>query len=266
MGLGQVIGATLLVGTGALCSLLGVGHLWNYYRMRSATPADVRRLDDPEGEVEFEGVARVHESTSRSPFTDTEAVLQRWKVRERRESSDGSNWHTLDAGGSIHPFVLETDTGSVLVEAADATPYLTETTERRVEPDETPPPAIEEYLSNADDVDREHRRPRLYTERRLDPGDDVYVYGPVLETGLSVDLPGGVDADVGVDDPDHGWTLGEDSLSELREQVRSDTDQFVLTNDDEAGAQRHMLKTGAVWTAFGLLMISLPLVGLVLLG
>ncbi len=259
MALAQVIGVAVLMSVvGMVVTLIGVGHLWNYRRMKGASPADVRRLDDEGDEVELAGTAEVHETSSRSPFTDTETLVQEWKTEEYSQSSRSGNWNTLDSGESTHPFVVETDTGDVLVQATDATPYLETTTEIRVAPDESPPPPVAEYLTNTEGVERDHDQARRYVESRLDPGGDVHVFGPVRETGLSVDLPGGVDAVVGVDDPDYGWTAGEDSLSDLVEQVRSDTDQFIVTNADETGAQRRMLRIGALWLGLGLVMLSVP--------
>jgi hypothetical protein len=260
----QILAAfVLLGGAGALMAFVGGGYLWTYHRLQGSSPVELRTLGDPGGEVELAGTARVHDETTRTPFTDTESLVYEWKVQEYSPGpgSESPSWLTQDSGSANHPFVLYDGTGTALVEAHGSSPHLQRTTEVEVGPGETPPGPIAEYIDAADAVDREFDRTHRFEERRLDPGDEVHVLGPVRESGASFDLPGGVDAVVGVENPGkRGWTVGEDSLADLREQIGSDTVQFIVSNADEAGAEKHLRSMGALWFGLGVFFVALPFV------
>lgn len=245
---------------GVLMAVFGAGHLWNYARMKRSDPVDIQHVDVPSGTVELTGTAQVHEDTSRSPFTDTETLLCDWKAEYYSPSREGSNWNLLKSGETRHSFLLQDETGTVLVDIDGASPYLQDTTTIEVEGDESPPPAIQEFLEASDEIDREHDRTRRYHESRLDPGDDVHVFGPICEPGSSVD------AVVGVENPDErGITIGEDDLtwSTIVDKVNSDTDQFIITSAGETGAERQMLKMGAIWFGMGLVFLVVSVAVLV---
>lgn len=261
----QAVIVLFCLGIGGLIALVGVGYLQTYNRVRKTDPVTIRRLTDTDSEVELSGTVQVHEATSVSPFTGTECVVQDWKAEEYLGGGEGSNWSTLDFGETRHPFQLEDGTGAVLVEPDGATLELTGEEIVEVGPDESPPPAVTDYLAETDRVDREHSRKRRYTERRLDPGEDIHVLGPVRRAGHSFDMPGGVDAVVGLDDPDRGFTVGEDGLSELVDQFKTDTMRFVVTAGSEREAQRHLLKRGLFIAGFGIVFGLVPVVFVVFL-
>lgn len=245
---------------GVLMAVLGAGHLWNYARMKRSDPIDIQHVDVPSGTVELTGTARVHEDTSRSPFTDTETLLCDWKAEYYSPSREGSNWNLLKSGETRHSFLLHDETGTVRVDIDGASPYLQETRTIEVEGDESPPPPIQTFLEATDEIDREHDRARRYHESRLDPGDDVHVFGPIRKSGASID------AVVGVENPDErGITIGEDDLtwSTITDKVSSNPDPFIITNAGEAGAERQMLKLGAIWFGMGLVFLVVSVVVLV---
>lgn len=257
-------------GGGALLSLLGIGYLVSAVRVKRSDPVDVRALRDPAGAVELEGTAGVHEDTDRSPFTDTESLVHRWRIERRRPgggTSGTSKWATVDAGVETHPFVLDDETGAVLVEPAGANLQLETTETVGVDGGESPPATVADYLESTADLEVDDDQERRFHEARLDPGDDVHVVGPVRETGHSVDLPGGVDAVLGVEDPgDREFTLGEDGFRDFVDPMRSTAgDRFVVSNSDEAGTARNMLKKGALWFGMGVLFLAVA-VGVVLFG
>ncbi len=245
---------------GALMVVIGVGHMGNYLKLKGTDPVDIRDLTVPSDEVELVGTARVHENTGRTPFTDTESLLYEWKVKEYRPSpgssassaSSGSNWSLLDSGDQAHPFVLEDETGTVLVDTNGASPYLQTSTVIEVEGDESPPLPVAQFLQSTDEVDREHDRTRRYHELRLDPGGDVHVLGPVRESG-----PQAVDAVIGVDNPDRAIVVGEDSLSTIIDKLKSENSQFIVTNADEHGTKQQMLQIGALFFGMGLFFLGI---------
>lgn len=258
---GQAIIVLVCLAIGGLIALVGVGYLQTYNRVRKTDPVSVRRLTDTDTEVELSGTAKAHEATNRSPLTDTECLAHDWKVKQYRGSgTKGSNWSTLDAGETRHPFRLVDGTGTALVGPEGATLELTTEETIEVGPDESPPRAIDDYLDETDEIDREHDRKRRYTEQRLEPGDDVHVFGPVQRVDHSVDMPGGADAMIGLDDPDRGFTVGEDGLPELVEQIKADTVRFVITSGTEREAKQNLLKKGLALAGFGTVFALIPVV------
>jgi hypothetical protein len=243
---------------GAFMGFVGVGHLWNYARLRQTDPVPVRELRSPSGAIELEGTARPHEHTSRSPFTDTRTLVHEWKVEEYSASEQGSKWSQLASGDEQHSFRLEDDTGTALIDIRGGSPYLQTTTTITVEPDESPPPAIAQFLQSSDEVDREPNRTRRYSESRLDSGAPVHVYGPVRNDAPAADARASVDAVIGVDDPDRGFTVGEDSLnfSNLAELFTAEAEQFIVTNAGEREAEQQMLKIGLLFSGVGLLFLG----------
>jgi hypothetical protein len=258
--LGQAMIVFLCLGIGGLMALVGVGYLQTYTRVRKTDLVPVRQLTDTGSEVELAGTARTHEATTRSPFTDTECVVLDWSAERYIGGSEGSSWSTLDEGEARHPFRLDDGTGTALIGPRGATLELTNEQVIKVESDESPPPGVSDYLDETDELDREHDRKRRYTEQRLEPGDDVHVFGPLQRVGHAVDMPGGADAMIGVDDPDRGFTVGEDRLSELVDRIKADTLRFVITTGTEREARRHLLKKGLGIAGFGVVFGLIPLV------
>lgn len=253
---GATIGFALMGGTGILLLLVGGRYLGRYVRMARSDPVDMGRIGDPSDPVELTGEVAVHDGTSRAPFTGTESVLHEWEVRENRgDSRNSGGWSTLDWGQELHPFVLDDGTGAVLVEAAEASRELVETTTFHIDEGESPPPNIASFLDASDQVSREQVGERKYEERRIDPGDEAYVVGPVRKSGHTFDLPGRVDAVVGVEDPDRAGGL-LDWLS---------PGTFIVANTGEAATRGQMLRKGGLWFVAGLLFLAIP-AGVLLLG
>jgi hypothetical protein len=258
---GQAVIILACIGIGGVIALVGLGYLQMYSRVRKTDPTVIAQVTRTDTEVELTGTARPHESVSTSPFTETACLAHDWAVTEDRNSGgSGSSRVTLDAGEVREPFVLEDETGTALVMPASATLELTDEETITVDPAESPPPAISQYLAEADDIDPEHGRERKYTEQRLRVGAEIHVLGPVQAVSQSTELPGDVDALIGVDNPDRGFTVGEDGLSDLVEQIKADTVQFVITIGGERQAERHLLKKGLAIAAFGVLFALIPLV------
>jgi len=250
-------------GIGGFLAFVGVGYLQTYRNVRRMDPVDIRALGDPTGSVEFEGTAEAHEETFQSPLTDTDCLVHEWRVERYRKSTNGSNWRTRDSGEASTRFLLDGETGAVLIEPGGASIHAEESDTVEVDPDESPPAPVQAYLRETDAVDSDPDHKRRYHESRLEPGDDVYVYGPVRENAHSADIPGPASAVVGLENPDeHRLELGGTSLSDVLDRVRSDgeVDRFLLANDDEASAERTFLNIGLFALAVSLFFLSLPVV------
>lgn len=245
-----------LVG-GGFVVLVGVGQLQNYWAMRGSEPADVRHLEAASDSVELAGRARAHDGPWRSPFTATPTLVAEWEVSqyEHGGTSTGKTWRFVDGGERRDPFRLDADAGRVLVEPGGAQLNVDTTETVEVAPDESPPPAVDDFLEADDRVDREPDRPRRYREARVEPGDDVHVFGPVRAVAPDPEVPNGVDAVVGVEDhEERAIQVGEDDLSTMAEKVDRENFRYVLTKGEEAEAERRQLKSGLFWLSVGLLV------------
>jgi len=256
--LGQIIIVIVCLVIGGAVALVGFGYLQTYNRARKTDPTPLRRVTDTGSEVELSGTAEVHETTSAPPFTNTGCLAHEWQVKRHDAGSD-SGWTRLDSGNERNPFQLDDGTGTALVDPDGATLELTDTKTIEIDADETPPPGIDEYLERTEQVNGDIARKHRYIERRLEPGDDVHVFGPVQRTGHSADMPGGVDAIIGVTDADRGFTVGEDGLTELVDQIKTDTMRYVITPGEEKEAERHLLKQGLLFAGFGIVFALIPL-------
>jgi hypothetical protein len=262
---GQFVIVLFCLGIGGMIALVGAGYVQTYNRVRKTDPVDVRRLTDTDSEVELAGTAHAHEETSQSPLTDTECIAYDWEVERYLGGGRGSNWSTIASGETRHPCRLDDGTGIALVDPNGATLELLTEETIEVEPYESPPPEVGDYLERTETVDREHDYTRRYTETRLEPGDDIHVLGPVRRLAHSVEMPGDADAVIGVSDPDRGFTVGEDGLSKLVDQIKTDTMRFMITTGDEREAERHLLTKGLFIAGFGIVFALLPVVFVVAL-
>lgn len=181
-------GVFLVVG---LVQLARAGsELRTVYHILTNDPIPIRELPTRSGPVEIEGTAAVADGHDpvRSIFTETPCLAYEYEVEEYRSSGKNSSWHTLDEGSMAVPFVVEDETGAVRVRPDNAE-FRFEDHTLRVDGGQEPPERIREYIARTDDVDPQNKsldvvvtelnygNDQRFTERRLDPGEDVYVYG-----------------------------------------------------------------------------------------
>ncbi|WP_435346278.1 GIDE domain-containing protein [Haloarchaeobius sp. HRN-SO-5] len=171
-------------------ALLGYGAVvvTKIRRISQDDPKSAYRVRDG-GRFEVEGTARPHDEVVRSPFTDTPCLACQWTVEEYKQSGKHSHWATVDRGTWTVPFVLEDDTGRVLVDPEGATLSLGESRTVEVDGGDAPPTSVQEFIdanARVDDEDTEldlklfsvaTGNDRRYVEKRLDDGEHVYVYG-----------------------------------------------------------------------------------------
>jgi hypothetical protein len=262
---GQFLIVLVCLGIGGAIALVGVGYLQTYNQIRKREPVDIRQVNNTTDDVELTGTVQPHEETIDAPFTGTECVVVDWEAEAYLPSGDSSDWRTRNSGLDQQAFQLQDATGTVLVDPEGA--GLERLSEETIEvgPDESPPPEISNYLESTEVIDRDESRKHRYVEKQLTPGDEVHVYGPVRQGGHSVDVPDGVDAVIGRDDPDSSFTVGEDGLAELIDQIKAESVHFVITAGDEQEAKQHLLKRGLSIAGFGLVFGLLPLVMVVAL-
>jgi hypothetical protein len=156
LGVGRGIWLLLIAGLLAGGSVL-LGR-WSF-----ASLAEMRQLERVpavsvrgvlEGEVNLTGQTRVLESTMRSPGSNTPSLIYRYVVERRERDSDGdSKWVTVSDQTRFVPFLLEDETGAV-----------------RVDPSATARIAMRRSW-------QQRRGDMRYTEYRVDPGVELFVFG-----------------------------------------------------------------------------------------
>lgn len=150
------------------------------------------------GPISISGTANQYEDTLVSPFTATDCLALEYEVEERRTTQHGTSWVEIDSGRAAVPFLLEDETGSVLVKPTRVRLGLDTSETIDVDGGEPPPDRIQEFIERNADVDSEERtwdlkiielkvgNDRRDIERRLDPGESVTVFGEVRnEPGVS---------------------------------------------------------------------------------
>lgn len=161
------------------------------YRVLSTPTGRVSDLlTDSSRTIELHGRARADGTVRSGPFTGMDCLLCETVVEEYESSQHGGSWTEVDSTTRSVPFVLEDESGSVLVDPRMADVRLDRDTESiRVDGGIAPPDRIQRYIEDNDDVSCENSRldlrlfsvatgaDRRYTERRLRPGGDVYVLG-----------------------------------------------------------------------------------------
>ncbi|WP_276272725.1 GIDE domain-containing protein [Haloarcula litorea] len=188
MVLVELVGVAALAVGGYLCHA-GWRELRTVYHVLRGDPHPVRELDGYTGPVEVEGTAAADEAgTVTAPFTGSECLAYTYEVAELRSSGKSSSWHTLDEGAAGVDFLVDDGTGRVRVDPDGADLRLGEHSVR-VSPGTELPDRLAEYVAATDAVDEQDRTVNLlvtelhvgneqrFTERRLDVGESVYVYG-----------------------------------------------------------------------------------------
>ena len=249
-----------LVALGALAVgsyLLYAGgrRLSTVYHILRSDPLPVRDLHGHRGPVEIEGRAVEGDAgTVTAPFTGSRCLAYTYEVEELRQSGKSQSWETLDTGMGGVDFVVDDGTSRVLVDPAGADIHL-ESHSVTVPPGTELPERLARYVAGTDAVDPQDRvidlritqfnvgNKQRFTERRLDVGETVYVYGqatrgPAVEWGSSL-----VDAMVGDGDG---------------------TPVFVISDTDERGTAWRIAR-GGLWRA-GLGLVFLAVVAVVAAG
>ena len=253
MVLGQLVLLAVLAVAGYLL-FVGGRELRTVYHILRNDPLPVRDLHGRRGPVEIEGRAvEGDDGTVEAPFTGSRCLAYTYEVEELRSSGKSESWQTLDTGMDGVDFVVDDGTGRVLVNPDGADIHL-ESHSVTVPAGTELPDRLAEYVAATDAVDPQDRTVNLlvtelnvgnrqrFTERRLDVGEDVYIYGlarkgPAVEWGSNL-----VDALVGD---------GEG------------TPVFVISDTDERGTAWRIARGGLWRVGLGIgLLAVVVLVGL----
>lgn len=165
--------ATIFVGFLFVAMALGAvfGANWfshsqfDHLRQLQSAP-ELSSEDFDGGEVRVEGTAVSHGHTRSAPLTNTDTLAYRYRHTEEIERDDETETNTVRSTRRATNFAVETDDGeTVIVQASGRADDI----EFRYE-----------HRSRERDRERGRRGRRIthrHTERRIDPGDDVFVFG-----------------------------------------------------------------------------------------
>jgi hypothetical protein len=195
---------------------IGLRELVVTYRILVTEPTPVTDLPTASGPVEVTGVAWIHERTLKAPLTKRSCLAYEWAIQEKRTDEEGdTEWVTVDSGRENVPFVVEDETGSVLVDPRDA--------EFRLEKKRTVRRGLPGLSIGP--FDFSFGRARRYLETRLDPDEPVYVYGTVTPAPAESDDADRVDARIEEGQP---FIVADGTESEVTLRVLGKAVVYVL--------------------------------------
>lgn len=234
------IGGYLLLG--------GSRRLADVYHILRSNPYPVRDLHGYRGPVEITGRAvEGDDGTVTAPFTGSPCLAYTYEVEELRSQGKGQSWETLDTGMAGVDFVVDDGTGRVLVDPDGADIHL-ESHPVTVPAGTELPERLARYVQSTDAVEPQDKTVNLlvtevtlgnrqrFTERRLDVGEEVYVYGQATR-GPSVEWGSNL-VDATVRDGDG-------------------TPVFVVSDTDERGTAWRIARGGLWRAALGLGCLAL---------
>lgn len=237
------VGVFALVGV-ALLAYAG-RDLFVAYRLWRLDPTPVADLPNVSGPVEIEGRAFVHEETLDSPFTGTPCLACEWRVEEERHDDDGTDWVTVASGSEAVPFRVEDDTANVLVYPAGVDLRLAGESPIRVDGGNRPPERIQRFIDTNEDVGPEDTSfdlgplsittgdDRRYYESRLDPDEQVYVYGtPVYSPGVG------------------------DAVGQVNATMEPGDGRFIVSDTTDSGVVWRLVRSALLPLVVGLLFLG----------
>ncbi|MCL9812764.1 hypothetical protein [Natranaeroarchaeum aerophilus] len=241
------VGVFMLIGVGAV--FVGARALRRAVLFWRSEPVDVMEVAHGTGRTELEASAVPADETLTAPFTGTECLAYEYKVQRYRSSDNGSNWRTMHSDDERVQFLVEDETGSVVIESEDADLSLTSGDRITVGRDETAEGRIAEFLETIDDVDPGEGASsdigpitvstgdkRRYVERRIDVGDTVHVYGQINDRPFEGPT-GTVNAAIG-DGPE--------------------TPLFHVADASASNSIQRQFAAGVAATVFGLMFMLVP--------
>jgi hypothetical protein len=238
-------GAVVLGLVGVAIFGLGARECWFAIRVYLGDPTPIASAVNDPGPVKLQGTAQPDEGTVTAPFSGAKCLVCEWEVQQSETEGRGDvHWKTLDQGLRGGPFRLVDETASCRVEPAGSVRHFEEHVVTVPAGTELPDrlrafvasnPAVE---SQAETVDigltkiflgNEQR----FVERRLDPGEDCYVYGYAHYDSTA------------------GSRGGEVNLRVDGDGVR----RFLIADSRERGVAWEQIKIGIVPVLIGLCLL-----------
>jgi len=254
----MVLARLLLLGAlavGGYFCYTGGRRLTTVFHILRNDPRPVRDLHGHRGPVEIEGRAVEGDAgTVAAPFTGSRCLAYTYEVEELRQSGKTQSWETLDTGMAGVDFVVDDGTGRVVVNPEGAAIHL-ESHSVTIPPHTELPERIARYVAENEHVDPQDRvvdlkitqfevgNKQRFTERLLDVGVTVYVYGQATR-GPSVE-----------------W--GSDLVDALVGDGAA-TPVFVISDTDERGTAWRIARGGIWRVVLGVAVVAVVGVGALL--
>lgn len=225
----------------------GLVYLWFSIKILRRDTVPIALVASTPGPVEIAGTARVADEVVRAPFSDVECLACEYEITKWHHGGRDSTGHdeTIYEGRTQTRFYVEDDTASVLVDPAGAL-FNFEATETSVFFKRSVPESLRRFLDEHPEYDVDaswwNRSTQTFIERRLEPGEQVHVYGVARYDPIVSTHAGTVNAII-----DAPPTPSGSLLTRLRGQVT--TPPFVISDTDERAALWRLL--AGVGLSFG---------------
>ncbi|MFB6179455.1 MAG: GIDE domain-containing protein [Halorientalis sp.] len=242
----------VLVGVGMV--VLGLFRLRIILRMYRIGTSDIASLTPGLGGVE--GTAKEHQSTVTAPLSESACLAYSVEIEHYHHSSEHSDWNTVHTASDGEQFVVEDESSEVTVDPTACDLRTDASIEDVIEGVPSMPAAFEEYLET-ENVSRTGKN--RFTEKRVDPGQDIYVFGPAVSdpesqtpytfTLTSSDTGKPVPAEVnGVRD----W---------LRTYWQKSTSPLIIGPQNQFGVSLYYLIGSVFCIVFGVGFAGIPILG-----
>ena len=231
---GTLVGGIGLLGLGSYWIYKGIEPLyWTTVLLRS-TSASVREGKNTDGIVGLEGQAVKTDGRVESPFTETTCLAYGCKIEQNRRR--GGRWNTIYSDRDGVPFRFEDNTGSVKIDPATATLFLSSGDTIEGGWGQTPGESIASYLRRRNIERVETNVARRYSEQRFGAGDEIHIYGPITKRPIT--------------------TMANEFNAPVRDG--NESNWFLITDTDKLATARRLLKPNLL-TILGILGVLLGL-------
>ena len=247
-----LLGLVAFSALGCLLIVVGVVRARDVLHLRRYDSRPVNDLNGTRGPVKIQGrAAGGTDGNVTAPFFGSSCLLYTYEVEERRGVGQHRDWETIDAGMGGVDFIVDGETGRATVNPTGADVALDGHSET-VKPGGELPDRLADHIARTPDVDPQDRNPlrhitdltggntQRFTERRLDVGDDVAVYGQAQRGYATEQKSRTVDATVG---------------------DGNDTPVFIISDTGTAGTALRIARGGIWRIAFGAVIILGAVVG-----
>ena len=193
--------ALLIVAAGPIMLVVSLREyrlVWTVLRTPTSDAGEAR-LSPSDGYVEVRGEVRPDE-TLEAPVSRDECVAYEYETEEYRGGGRSASWRVVDERTEATGFYVDDGTGRIYVDPGtsecddhgNAELRLYDEEVIHVDGGDEPPEEVARFLAENDEVDRQEgevnlgvveipkANDRRYKEKKLEPGDEVYVLGEVL--------------------------------------------------------------------------------------